>query len=199
MNSIVCIGDSLTYGYGVSTKSSWVELLRKKLNNVNVINAGVNGDTTIGMVNRFTEDVVYNNPDIVVILGGTNDFLTNKSAENALKNIKIMVKETIENNIIPIILAPQKTIEDLALKCWDSYCDYSKVNSLIEQFGEVLNTFCHNEGIDFINLNYIFEKIENNRYLYTDGIHLSEEGNKLLFEAVFNIIKKKVIIHYSSS
>lgn len=192
MNSIVCIGDSLTYGYGVSTKSSWVELLRKKLNNVNVINAGVNGDTTIGMVNRFTEDVVYNNPDIVVILGGTNDFLTNKSAENALKNIKIMVKETIENNIIPIILAPQKTIEDLALKCWDSYCDYSKVNSLIEQFGEVLNTFCHNEGIDFINLNYIFEKIENNRYLYTDGIHLSEEGNKLLFEAVFNIIKKKL-------
>ncbi|WP_283591510.1 GDSL-type esterase/lipase family protein [Clostridium butanoliproducens] len=199
MNSIVCIGDSLTYGYGVSTKSSWVELLRKKLNNVNVINAGVNGDTTIGMVNRFTEDVVYNNPDIVVILGGTNDFLTNRSIENALKNIKIMVKETIENNIIPIILAPQKTIEDLALKCWDSYCDYSKVNSLIEQFGEVLNTFCHNEGIDFINLNYIFEKIENNRYLYTDGIHLSEEGNKLLFEAVFNIIKKKVIIHYSSS
>lgn len=192
MNSIVCIGDSLTYGYGVSTKSSWVELLRKKLNNVNVINAGVNGDTTIGMVNRFTEDVVYNNPDIVVILGGTNDFLTNKSAENALKNINIMVKEAIENNIVPIVLSPPKAIGDLALNCWDSYCDYSKVNSLIEQFGEVLNTFCHNEGIDFINLNYIFEKIENNRYLYTDGIHLSEEGNKLLFEAVFNIIKKKL-------
>ncbi|MBS5823895.1 MAG: peptidase [Clostridium argentinense] len=192
MNSIVCIGDSLTYGYGVSTKSSWVELLRKKLNNVNVINAGVNGDTTIGMVNRFTEDVVYNNPDIVVILGGTNDFLTNKSAENALKNINIMVKEAIENNIVPIVLSPPKAIGDLALNCWDSYCDYSKVNSLIEQFGDILSKFCSNEDISFINLNDVFDKIEDNRYLYTDGIHLSEEGNKLLFEAVFNIIKKKL-------
>ena len=147
MNSIVCIGDSLTYGYGVSTKSSWVELLRKKLNNVNVINAGVNGDTTIGMVNRFTEDVVYNNPDIVVILGGTNDFLTNKSAENALKNINIMVKEAIENNIVPIVLSPPKAIGDLALNCWDSYCDYSKVNSLIEQLEIFLVSFGSNEDI----------------------------------------------------
>lgn len=113
MNSIVCIGDSLTYGYGVSTKSSWVELLRKRLVNVNVVNAGVNGDTTIGMVNRFTEDVVYNNPDIVIILGGTNDFLTNRSAENALKNINIMVKEAIENDIVPIVLSPPKSIGDL--------------------------------------------------------------------------------------
>lgn len=189
MNSIVCIGDSLTYGYGVSTKSSWVELLRNRLGNVKVINAGVNGDTTIGMVNRFTEDVVYNNPDIVIILGGTNDFLTNKSAENALKNINIMVKEAIENNIVPIVLSPLKVIGDLALDCWDS-CDYSKVNSLIEQLGDILNKFCSNENIPFINLNYIFDKIEENRYLYTDGIHLSEEGNKLLFEVVNNIIRE---------
>lgn len=190
MNSIVCIGDSLTYGYGVSTKSSWVELLRKRLGNVKVINAGVNGDTTIGMVSRFTEDVVYNNPDIVIILGGTNDFLTNRSAENALKNINIMVKEAIESKIVPIVLSPPKAIGDLALNCWDSYCDYSKVNSLIEQLGDILSKFCSTEDISFINLNDVFDKIEENRYLYTDGIHLSEEGNKLLFEIVANIIKE---------
>ncbi|WP_461615151.1 GDSL-type esterase/lipase family protein [Clostridium sp. Marseille-QA1073] len=190
MNSIVCIGDSLTYGYGVSTKSSWVELLRNGLGNVNVINAGVNGDTTIGMVNRFTEDVVYNNPDTVIILGGTNDFLTNRSVENALKNINIMVKEAIENNIVPIVLSPPKAIGDLALNCWDSYCDYSKVNSLIEQFGDILSKFCSNEDISFVNLNDVFDKIEDNRYLYTDGIHLSEDGNKLLFDALANIIKE---------
>ena len=119
-------------------------------------------------------------------------FLTNKSAENALKNINIMVKEAIENNIVPIVLSPPKAIGDLALNCWDSYCDYSKVNSLIEQFGDILSKFCSNEDISFINLNDVFDKIEDNRYLYTDGIHLSEEGNKLLFEAVFNIIKKKL-------
>lgn len=190
MNSIVCIGDSLTYGYGVSTKSSWVELLRNRLGNVNVINAGVNGDTTIGMINRFTEDVVYNNPDIVIILGGTNDFLTNRSAENALKNINIMVKEAIENDIVPIVLSPPKAIGDLALNCWDSYCDYSNVNSLVDQFGDILSKFCSNEDISFVNLNDVFDKIENNRCLYTDGIHLSEEGNKLLFEVVANVIRE---------
>ncbi|HCQ89863.1 MULTISPECIES: GDSL-type esterase/lipase family protein [unclassified Clostridium] len=189
MNSIVCIGDSLTYGYGVNSKSSWVELLKKRLENVNVINAGVNGDTTIGMVNRFTEDVVYNNPDVVIILGGTNDFLANRNSENSLKNINIMVKEAIENNIIPIVLSPPKAIEDLALNCWDSCCDYTKVNSLVEQFGDILSKFCSNEDISFVNLNDVFDKKEDNRHLYTDGIHLSEEGNKLLFEVVANVIK----------
>lgn len=36
---LVCIGDSLTYGYGVSSKSCWTELLKKHLN-MEVINKG---------------------------------------------------------------------------------------------------------------------------------------------------------------
>ena len=40
-----------------------------------IVNAGVSGDTTSGMVSRFTANVAAYNPDIVVILAGINDLM----------------------------------------------------------------------------------------------------------------------------
>jgi len=41
--------------------------------NVEVLNRGVNGDLTSGMLERFSRDVVDEKADYVIILGGTND------------------------------------------------------------------------------------------------------------------------------
>lgn len=46
---IVCIGDSLTEGLGVNKENAWPALLRSELN-VEVINRGISGDTTSGMI-----------------------------------------------------------------------------------------------------------------------------------------------------
>ena len=53
---IICIGDSLTEGYGVGRPENWVTLLNERSEN-DIINKGISGDTTGGMLARFQKDV----------------------------------------------------------------------------------------------------------------------------------------------
>ena len=87
---IVALGDSLTVGESGFTSSASdtqvrsypehlatfaKEYLRSRRLNVNleVLNKGLNGDLTSGMLERFSADVVDERADYVIILGGTND------------------------------------------------------------------------------------------------------------------------------
>lgn len=71
--TIVCFGDSLTEA---SIGSSYVDLLRARLDGARVVNAGVNGDTTLNLLRRLERDVVPHRPDVVVLLVGLNDMGT---------------------------------------------------------------------------------------------------------------------------
>jgi lysophospholipase L1-like esterase len=99
---IVCLGDSITWGG--YTSPTYPVLLQIRLNTVSsgwkVINEGVNGDTTAQMLARFQTDVVANNPQYVVIMGGAND----PSAATTESNIDAMCKLAVANGITPIIM-----------------------------------------------------------------------------------------------
>ena len=84
---IVALGDSLTVGetgFSDSDESAsypkCLEILANEylrsvqsVVKVNVLNRGINGDLTSGMLERFSRDVVDEKADYVIILGGTND------------------------------------------------------------------------------------------------------------------------------
>ena len=72
-STIVCFGDSLTYGHGAdSATESWPALLQKR-GKIPVINSGRNDDTTADGLLRFDEDVLAHNPAIVIFDFGGND------------------------------------------------------------------------------------------------------------------------------
>ena len=54
---LVCLGDSIVYGYGVSGRYAWPYLASQALG-IHILNKGENGDTADGMNVRFMEDVV---------------------------------------------------------------------------------------------------------------------------------------------
>jgi hypothetical protein len=89
---IVCLGDSLTYGYGVEKNNRWTQLIKSELN-AEIINKGINGDTTAGMLMRSYNDIIKDYPTHSIIMGGTNDFLAGKNASDAFQAIKIITKE----------------------------------------------------------------------------------------------------------
>jgi acyl-CoA thioesterase I len=74
-DTIVCFGDSLTYGTGAEKGMDYPSQL-SKLIGVEVINASVPGDTTAKALNRLNE-IINMNPRIVLITLGGND-LKNK-------------------------------------------------------------------------------------------------------------------------
>ncbi len=72
-STVVGLGDSVTDDY-----QSWLEILRHLLaerrpeSGIEVVNAGISGDTTSGLLGRFL-DILEGDPDWIITLIGTND------------------------------------------------------------------------------------------------------------------------------
>jgi acyl-CoA thioesterase I len=82
--TIVALGASNTYGKGVARAEAYPAqleaLLRAKGHAVRVINAGINGDTTSGMLNRL-DQAVPSGTRIVILQPGGNDQRKGESSQ----------------------------------------------------------------------------------------------------------------------
>jgi len=83
---VCCLGDSITKG---NFSYNWVNLLSKRLHKkgFEILNRGVNGDLAYNAFHRVTE-IVRQNPDVVIILIGTNDVNASLNEENRQSYIK---------------------------------------------------------------------------------------------------------------
>lgn len=75
---VVCIGDSVTFGYTVSGNAAAYpavleNLLREKIPSARVLNGGMPRYRTDHMANLFEPNMPVLKPDVLVILGGWND------------------------------------------------------------------------------------------------------------------------------
>ena len=77
---LICLGDSLTFGAGVTRRDCWTSLVQRECG-WTVVNRGISGDTTGGMLVRLHRDVL--GPALeerrcggdcrVLVMGGSND------------------------------------------------------------------------------------------------------------------------------
>lgn len=92
MNSILCFGDSISYGEGDSQSGGWVEQLKRRLINVTVFNLGIPGETTDGLRLRIEFEVqrrILRSKKTTIILNyGANDIVVHKKAIKAEKTIR---------------------------------------------------------------------------------------------------------------
>ena len=181
---IVCVGDSLTYGYGVPYSGAWVNILKASCT-YNIINKGVNGATTSSILCRSQKDILDCKPNYAIIMAGTNDFLMGYSLEATYENLLLLYKEAQQNSITPISIAPPPVLESAASIRWDPYINYSEVNTKLSQLSYKLNTFSTTNSLMYLNLFQSFNSYkENSAALYTDGVHLSIEGNTLIYKEI---------------
>jgi lysophospholipase L1-like esterase len=89
-DSIVCFGDSLTFGTGADKQNSYPGQLSKMLD-IPVINKGVPGDTTARALERMDEVLKFN-PKVVIITLGGNDLKNGVAKEQVFGNLELMIK-----------------------------------------------------------------------------------------------------------
>ncbi len=182
----ILIGDSLTFGYGIPKNENWVYKLHQSLN-YNLINKGVNGNTTIDMLIRFSEDVIANNPTLIFIMGGTNDLLSNKSLSSIIQNIELMIKESLSINSKVILGIPPTIIGSDAYKLFSPSSTYDYCENELSKLREELIKLSKKYNLqywDFYNLTL------ENMYtdIFNDGIHLNIKGQNLLFNYASNTL-----------
>ncbi|MDO8661784.1 MAG: GDSL-type esterase/lipase family protein [Candidatus Omnitrophota bacterium] len=90
--NIICFGDSITFGYGVNPGQDYPTHLAKMVNRP-VINAGVDGDTSIEGSKRIKRDVLDKQPYLVLIEFTGNDFLKKVPLYTTIDNLKEMIRQ----------------------------------------------------------------------------------------------------------
>lgn len=168
---LVAIGDSITEGYPFSNQESWVEHLAQKVK-CHIINQGICGDYTGGMLNRFQRDVLDYAPTHVIILGGANDAYEKIPLESVSSNFKAMEESCKTNAIIPIFglptpsLLPEEEQRLIEYRNWlKSYTDEKGIN-VIDFYSPFLNRI----------------KIGQGAQLFVDEVHPSIAGYALMGE-----------------
>ncbi len=105
--SIVALGDSLTAGYGLPPEDAFTTRLEQRLTqnglNVEVINAGVSGDTSKGGLARVDWSVP-DGSDLVIVELGANDALRGISPAETAKNLDAIVTR-LKRRGISVLLA----------------------------------------------------------------------------------------------
>ena len=84
---IICFGDSITFGYGAGPSEDYPTALTKLLNE-QVVNAGIDGDTTVKALERLQADILDKNPRLVIVEFCGNDFLKKVPFDDTVKNIR---------------------------------------------------------------------------------------------------------------
>jgi len=74
---LVCLGDSVTFGWNIPYKKSYPylleEILKEQYPEIMVINSGIGGETIVDGLARLDSSVLYYEPQAVIISFGLND------------------------------------------------------------------------------------------------------------------------------
>ncbi|WP_243144827.1 arylesterase [Litoreibacter roseus] len=105
--TIAALGDSLTQGYGLKAEDGFVPQLDAWLNaqgrDVDLLNAGVSGDTTAGGKSRIDWTLTEDVDALIVALGG-NDLLRGIDPDVSRDNLTAIL-EAAESKGVPVLLA----------------------------------------------------------------------------------------------
>jgi acyl-CoA thioesterase-1 len=176
---IVCLGDSLTAGYGLpdAPKQAYPALLQRKLDAAGyafeVVNAGVSGDTSAGGLRRLDWSLEGDVRLLVVALGA-NDGLRGLSVDEMKGNLDAIVRRAQERGI-RVLLAGMEVPPNLG-------ADYA--NAFRRAFRDV----ARERGVPL--LPFLLAGVGGDGKLnQRDGIHPNEVGTRMVAENVWQALR----------
>jgi acyl-CoA thioesterase-1 len=111
--TILCLGDSLTEGFGVGKNDAWPavaeKILKDKKKDVTLVNAGISGSTTASGPSRLTWHLKSKHrADWLFLALGANDGLRGQDVQAAKENLKKTIHQARDAGMKKIILAGMK-------------------------------------------------------------------------------------------
>jgi len=177
--TIVFFGNSLTAAYQLSPEQGFTAIIQRKIDSLGLpyacVNAGLSGETTTDGVNRI--DWVLQQPiDIFVLELGANDALRGLPVERSKQNLQTIIDRVKQQYpSAKIVLAGMEAPPNLGNVYTKAFHDIYP--ALAKTNNAVLIQFLLKDvgGIPALNIE--------------DGIHPNPEGQKIVAETVWAIIK----------
>ncbi|MCG8615176.1 MAG: GDSL-type esterase/lipase family protein [Desulfobacterales bacterium] len=196
---IICHGDSLTEGRDIERAYTWSSLVQNNLE-VTVLNHGIGGDTTAGMLSRFPFDIVQQKPDAVIFMGGTNDLWWDLELNLIQANLSAMVCQARYHGIASIVGLPLPIWIDKAREQeWEPPVNgYAHMSSKLSQLVKNLKSSAALWEVPVLNFHSLFlddqNQVQTSMFL-EDGVHAGKDGHRAMAIYAAKVIKE--IFHFS--
>ena len=183
---LICLGDSLTFGYGVCPRERWLNLAAEE-SGWRLWNRGICGDTTGGMLVRLRELLLSpRKPGAVMIMGGANDIFYSGSSAAARANMGAMLQQLLTAGVLPLAGIPMPIVPDWHPEEWGAVVDFERADSLLSDYAGWLAEYCRVFRVPAVDFRPAFldEAGCVRRELFLDGLHPNATGHRRMAELV---------------
>jgi acyl-CoA thioesterase-1 len=175
---VVFLGDSLTAGLGVDASEAFPALVGETLKDqgrpVEVVNAGVSGDTTAGGLRRL-DWLLKQKPDVVVVGLGGNDGLRGLDVKASEENLRQIIRRSQEAGARVVLLGM------LIPPNYGPEYDQS--------YGAIYPRLAKQTGVELVP--FLLEGVGGEARLnQPDGIHPTAEGHRVVAQTVLPHLRK---------
>jgi len=169
---IVALGDSLTAGYGLPQSAAFPVVLERALktrgHNVEIVNAGVSGDTAAGGLERLDWSVP-DGADGVILELGANDMLRGLDPAATRRALDAIVTR-LKARGIPVLLAGM-------------YASHNLGPDYVQRFDAIYRDLAAEHGL--VLYPFFLEGVVGQRQLnLPDGLHLTAKGVETIVERI---------------
>ena len=179
---ILCIGDSNTYGYDPRSyfgdrypaEVRWTKRLGKR----DVVNCGVNGMTVPRQHSRFIGLIRINDPDLVIVMLGTNDLFSSLSAEQIADRMGSFL-DSVSSTGKPVLLISPPILQ---------YGEWVMDDDLVEEsqnLGEAYRELADSKNCLFADAG------EWDIEMTFDGVHFSPEGHAVFAQKLEEVLRSR--------
>ena len=177
--TVLFIGTSLTAGLGLNPDSAYPQLIQERIEAAHlpfdVVNAGVSGETTAGLLRRL-DWLLRGNFDVVLVESGANDGLRGTPVAAVRENLKeVLTKIRAAHPRAQVMLVQMEAPPNMG-------ADYTTAFHAL--FGEV----ARETGATLVP--FLLQGVAGDRSLnQADGIHPNQRGEHIVAENVWRSLE----------
>jgi len=206
---VVALGDSTTAPRaGVKVFASLLEQqLKIRKRTIQIINAGVPGDTTTRARARFEREVLACDPDVVTIQFGINDSAVDVfegatqprvSLQNYEQNLYSMVDSLQSRGVHVVLLTPNPVAWTDELKALYNKLPYRTTepdgwNTLLKDYAGTVHHVARTRHVPLVDIYQMFQQYgagpeRNLNDLMVDGMHPNSTGHSMIAEKLAAVL-----------
>ncbi len=192
-NTILCIGDSLTYGARDEFNRGYPAELAKLLNDKDpnqfwiVINEGINGQRSGDVLRRLPKVLTYQEVQVILLQVGTNDCMDLVPIELYEDNMFQIINtcQIIQNSVTSVYKYKRKIILGslVSLEGFGLLYYGKKGSAMLKEYNFVLQKLSSKFDIPLVDLTPLDE-------FRVDSCHLNNAGNKEMAKLFMKAILK---------
>lgn len=179
---ILCLGDSLTAGYGVMSSAAYPALLQNRLQqggyHHRVINAGVSGDTSADGLRRLPGLLLRHQPSIAIVALGANDGLCRLDLQKMSHNLAEIMDQLQAAGVVPILAGMR--------------IPAGGNRHYQQRFAAIYAELAQEKGV--ARIPFFLQHVANDPTLNQgDGIHPNAAGYGIVLENVWSVLESRLV------